>query len=307
MELRQLRQFAAVADHLHFGRAAQALSMAQPPLSRAIRSLEQELGVALFERDKKRVALADAGAALLPEVKALLAGVERLARTARSAAEGERGELTLAFVSIVDYSFLPRLLRRFAQAWPGIRLVLREATTDVQLQALARAEIDVGILLGPLTEKGGAGPAAHWLEYRRVQTEALVLALPASHPRLKVKGLVALRDFAQEPFLGFPRHVAPRLHDAVIATCAEAGFSPRISQEAIQMQTIISLVSAGMGVALVPASLMTLKRPGVVYRGLGGGKASAVEIGMAWRRDNPSGALRRFVAQAQVGAASKAS
>ena len=295
MDLRRLTQFVAVAETLHFGRAAERLSMAQPPLSRAIRILEEELGVALFERNKKRVLLSDAGRALLPEAKALLAGADRLTRTARSAAGGERGELTLAFVSIVDYSFLPRLLRRFTQTYPGIRVALREATTDVQLQALARAEIDAGIVLGPLVDAPVGGVAAEILVYQRLQAEALVLALPDSHARSKVAGPVALSGFAGEAFISFPRQIAPRLHDAIIGACGAAGFSPRIVQEAIQMQTIISLVSAGMGVALVPESLMSLKRPGVVYRKLRGKRSMALELGLAWRRDNPSAALQRFV------------
>ena len=278
--------------------------MAQPPLSRAIRSLEEELGVALFERNKKRVLLSDAGRALLPEAKALLAGADRLTRTARSAAGGERGELTLAFVSIVDYSFLPRLLRRFTQTYPGIRVALREATTDVQLQALARAEIDAGILLGPLVDApvGGialetqaAAKGSASMLYQRLQAEALVLALPDSHPRSKVTGPAALSGFAGQAFISFPRQIAPRLHDAIIGACGESGFFPRIVQEAIQMQTIISLVSAGMGVALVPESLMSLKRSGVVYRKLRGKRTIALELGLAWRRDNPSAALQRFV------------
>jgi DNA-binding transcriptional LysR family regulator len=298
MDLRRLTQFVAVAETLHFGRAAERLSMAQPPLSRAIRSLEEELGVALFERNKKRVVLSDAGHALLPDAKALLAAADGLARTARSAAEGERGSLTLAFVSIVDYSFLPRLLRRFTQTYPGIRVALREATSDVQLQALARSEIDAGILLGPLVDAAVAGMTPETFAYQRLQTEALVLALPDTHPRAKSSAPVALRGLSSEAFISFPRQIAPRLHDAIIGACSEAGFSPRIVQEAIQMQTIISLVSAGMGVALVPESLMSLKRPGVVYRKLRGKRTAALELGLAWRRDNPAGALRRFVALA---------
>ena len=302
MDLRRLTQFVAVAETLHFGRAAERLAMAQPPLSRAIRNLEEELGVALFERNKKRVLLSDAGRALLPEAKALLAGADRLTRTARGAAGGERGELALAFVSIVDYSFLPRLLRSFTQSYPGIRVSLREATTDVQLHALARAEIDVGILLGPLVDAASGSNGLESLVYQRLQAEALVLALPASHVRVtnsKAGGApVALRGFASEAFISFPRQIAPRLHDAIIGACGEAGFSPRIVQEAIQMQTIISLVSAGMGVALVPESLMSLKRPGVVYRKLRGKRTMALELGLAWRRDNPSAALQRFVSLA---------
>ena len=301
MDLRQLRQFVAVAEHLHFGRAAQALAMAQPPLSRAIQLLETELGVPLFERSQRKVSLTDAGRGLLPEARLVLAAAGRLAGSARSAAAGDQGELALAFVSIVDYSFLPELLRRFSSRFPGVRMNLREATTDVQIADLRAGRSDAGILLGPLGEEAAisgaraAGTAA--LAYRPLASESLVLALPANHPRAARGAALALAGFALEPFICSPRQVAPRLYDAIIGGCALAGFSPRIVQEAIQMQTIISLVSAGMGVALVPESIISLKRRGVVYRRLRGARP-VLEIGLAWRQDNPSAVLKRFVALA---------
>lgn len=292
MDLRQLRQFVAVADGLHFGRAAQALAMAQPPLSRAIKALEQELGVMLFERNKRRVLLSDAGCTLLPEAKALLAAAARLVESAHSAAGGESGELRLAFVSIVDYSFMPELLRRYTARFPRVRVTLREATTDVQIEHIRAGSMDAGLLLGPLPSD-----AADLLDYRELRCESLVLALPATHPRAASAAPVALKGLAGEPFICIPRQVAPRLYDAIIGSCAEAGFSPRIVQEAIQMQTIISLVSAGMGVALVPESIVSLRRTGVAYRRLRASKV-ALEIGVAWRRDNPSAVVSRFVALA---------
>ena len=297
MDLRQLRQFVAVAEHLHFGRAALALAMAQPPLSRAISTFEDELGVPLFERSRRRVALTDAGRALLPEARTLLAGAARLADTARAAAAGAQGEIALSFVSIVDYSFLPGLLRRFLGAYPGVRVRLQEATTDVQLERLAARQVDAGILLGPPGDTLRAAGGTVALEYRALREEALVLALPATHARARTGTGLALERFAAEPFISIPRLVAPRLYDAIIGACARAGFSPRIVQEAIQMQTIISLVSAGMGVALVPESIVSLKRPGVAYRRLQGARP-VLEIGLAWRRDNPSAVLQRFVALA---------
>ena len=298
MDLRRLARFVAVAESLHFGKAAAALSMAQPPLSRAIRSLEEELGVALFERNKKRVLLSDAGRAMLPEARAVLVAAKRLAESARHAADGLRGELALAFVTIVDYSFLPQLLRRFTTALPGVRVNLHEATTDVQLAWLGQAKVDAGILLGPLVDAASSGKATESLVYQRLQAEALVLALPESHPLADAATPVALARFADQAFISFPRQAAPRLHDAITGACSGAGFSQRVVQEAIQMQTIISLVSAGMGVALVPESLTSLQRPGVVYRKLRGRRKAALEIGLAWRRDNASAVLKRFVALA---------
>lgn len=301
MDLRQLRQFVAVAEHLHFGRAAQALSMAQPPLSRTISALERELGVALFERSKRKVLLTGAGRALWPEAKSVLAAAARLADTARGAAAGEQGELALSFVSIVDYSFLPDLLRRFTRRYPGVRVDLREATTDVQLAELRAGRGDCGILLGPVVvdehDRVGAVQIGAGLAYRALLSESMVLALPAAHVRAGQGAPIALKTVAGEAFICSPRHVAPRLYDAIIGACAAAGFSPRIVQEAIQMQTIISLVSAGMGVALVPESIMSLKRPGVIYRRVRGARP-LLEIGLAWRDDNPSAVLGNFVALA---------
>ena len=296
MDLRQLRQFVAVADALHFGRAAQALAMAQPPLSRAILALERELGVPLFIRSKRRVALADAGRALLPEARAMLAAAQRLPDMARSAAAGESGELSLAFVSIVDYSFLPDLLRRFTARHPAVRVHLREATTDVQVAELRAGRADAGILLGPLQETAQDARGTR-LAYLPLVIEALVLALPESHPQARSGRAVPLATVAHDKFVASPRHVAPRLSDAIIGACADAGFSPHIVQEAIQMQTIISLVSAGMGVALVPESIMSLQRPGVTYRRLRSTRA-LLEIGLAWRDGNTLASLGRFVALA---------
>jgi DNA-binding transcriptional LysR family regulator len=301
MELRQLRQFIAVAEHLHFGRAAQALSMAQPPLSRAIRGFEDELGVELFHRVNRKVALSEAGRALLPDARAVLAAAGRLPEKARNAASGEEGELALQFVSIVDYSFLPDLLRRHAQRFPAVRIGLKEATTDVQIADLRAGRADAGILLGPIGEgtgDGGSGSAgAVPLAYQRLATEVMVLALPAHHPQAGAGGPASLAAFAGDSYICSPRHVGPRLYDAIIASCGKAGFSPRIVQEAIQMQTIISLVSAGIGIALVPEPIMSLKRQGVVYRRLRGAKP-ALEIGIAFRRDDRSAVLRRFIALA---------
>ncbi len=293
-DLHKLNCFVAVAKTLNFGQAARALALSQPPLTRHIKALEAELGAELFHRTKRSVRLTDAGAALLPDAEAILQAVARLPATARAARAGETGRLSIAFVSIVDYSFLPGLLRNFAAAYPQVRVHLREATTDVQLKWLASGEIDLGIVLGPLVDAASGGKAPETLVYQRLQAESLVLALPDTHRMARVSMPVSLAQFAREAFISFPRHAAPTLHDAVTGACAQAGFSQHVVQEAIQMQTIISLVSAGMGVALVPESLMSLQRPGVVYRKLRGGKKDALELGIVWRRDNTPAALKSF-------------
>lgn len=299
--LKRLNAFVTLAEELHFGHAAARLNLTQPPLTLAIKELELEMGAQLFERTKRSVRLTAAGAALLPEARALLAQAERLPGVAQAAAAGIAGELRLAFVSIVDYSFLPDLLREYARAYPGVRVQLREATTDVQLADLLERRIDVGILLGPIADTLPRNADNGQLVYRRLVVENLAIALPENHPKAAGTGPLALAGLAQEPLVCIPRQVAPRLYDAILGACAAAGFSPRIAQEAIQMQTIISLVAAGIGMALVPESIMGLRRPGVRYRKLravGGkyaGARPALEVGLAWRRDHLPPVLERFI------------
>ncbi len=259
VELRPLRQFVAVAEELHFGRAAQRLHMTQPPLTQAIQQLEAGLGVRLFERTRRTVALTPAGHALLLHARRLLASAEELPRLVQAAAEGFSGQLRLAFVSSIAYGPLPGWLRGFREAHPEVQLQLREATLDVQLEAFAADEIDAGFVL----HAPGAAPAgfAAWTALQ----EPLVLALPEGHPAAEARA-PRLRELLAEPLVIFPRAISPSLFDAVLAFYRSQDASPRIAQEAIQMQTIVNLVSVGMGAAWVPLSVTRLQRPGVVYR-----------------------------------------
>ena len=295
LELRQLRYFLAVAEELHFGRAAARLHMTQPPLSQTIQALEASLGTPLFARTNRSVALTPAGLALLPEARRLLQQAEGLPALARRAAAGETGRLALAFVSTADYSVLPQLLRRFREAYPAVDIELREATSDVQQDDLLEHRIDAGLLIPPLSDK-----ALSELHYRRVLAEPLVAALPENLQvgragRSKNEGgALRLEQLRGQPLIIFPRHIAPGLHDAILACFHDAGIAPKIAQEAIQMQTIVGLVSAGMGIALVPQSVSNLRRPGVQYRPLAG-KVPTVETGLAWRRDNVQPVLQAFL------------
>ncbi len=289
LELRQLRYFVAVAEELHFGRAALRLHMTQPPLSQTIQALESALGTALFARTNRSVALTPAGHALLPEARRLLLQAEGLPALARRAAAGETGRLALAFVSTADYSVLPALLRQFREAYPAVAIELREATSDVQQEDLLEGRIDAGLLIPPLSDK-----SADALHYRPVLAEPLVAALPQGLPVARGKSPLQLGRLRDQPLIVFPRHIAPGLHDAIMAAFHDAGVTPRIAQEAIQMQTIVGLVSAGMGIALVPQSVSNLRRPGVEYRALAG-KVPVVETGLAWRRDNAQPVLQAFV------------
>ncbi len=292
IELRLWRQFLAVAEELHFGRAALRLHMTQPPLTQAIAQLERLLGLRLFDRTKRSVALTPAGAALVPEVRDLLARAQALPARARAAAGGEVGRLRLAFVSTVGFALLPQWVRAFRQRYPQVQLELIEATGDVQLQLLARGEIDAGFML----HSPGFAPAG--LERALIASEPLVVALPEQHPLATAQKLPLARVLA-EPLVIFPRRIVPSLYDAIFAMYHAASRSPQVAQEAIQMQTIVNLVSAGLGLAWVPASVRQFQRPGVVYREVAGGKGREVpgcETSLVWVATNRGPALERFIA-----------
>ncbi|KVU04506.1 LysR family transcriptional regulator [Burkholderia ubonensis] len=290
-DLRQWRYFMTVAEERHFGRAAARLSMTQPPLSQAIRALEDLLGVALFVRTKRSVALTAVGAALLPDVRKLLEAADALPPRAQSLARGETGSLALAFVSTADYGLLPSLLRAFGARYPQVRLQLEEATSDVQIEELAAGRIDAGLIIPPVPPRHAAE-----LSYLPVVREPLVLAMPAAAAPADAPedAPVRLADVAALPLVIFPRRLAPGFYDIITGCYGAAGATPRIGQEAIQMQTIVSLVSAGMGVALVPQSLRNLRRTGVVYRPLADG-APVVETGLVWRTGDVSPVLAGFI------------
>ncbi|WP_309678375.1 LysR family transcriptional regulator [Polaromonas sp.] len=291
IELRLWRQFLAVADALHFGRAAQRLNMTQPPLTQAIAQLEALLGLKLFDRTKRSVQLTVAGAALVPEARDLLARAQALPLVARASADGQAGRLRLAFVSTVGFDLLPRWVRAFREQYPKVQLELIEATGDVQLQALERGEIDAGFMLH---SPGFAPPG---LACRRLARDPLVLALP-EQSGLAGNTPLTLKDLLDQPLVIFPRRIVPSLYDAIFAMYHASGQLPRVAQEAIQMQTIVNLVSAGLGVAWVPDSVRQFQRPGVVYRTVKGRKGQAVpgcETSLVWA-GAASPALERFMA-----------
>lgn len=292
-ELRQLRHFVTVAEELHFGRAARRLHMTQPPLSQSIANLEELFGAPLFVRNRRMVGLTAAGVALLPEARRILEEAAALPELVRRAASGEAGRLALSFVSTAGLGMLPDVLRRYRAAYPAVRLVLQEATSDVQFEELLSGRIDAGFVIP--SQPGVPGAIADGaLDYRKMVDEPLVLCAPSGLAALAPPGPVRLRDLPPLPLVIFPRAVAPSLHDAILAAFRAAGVPPTIGQEAIQMQTIVSLVSGGMGLALVPQSVSNLMRPGVEYRALID-PAPLAETGLAWRRDNDSPVLKGFL------------
>jgi DNA-binding transcriptional LysR family regulator len=288
-DLRQLRQFIAVAEHLHFGRAAAALHISQPPLSRSIQDLEAKLGARLLERSRRKVELTEAGSWYLEEARQVIARLELASRAVAARAAGGTGTLRIGFVTIADYSVLPGLLSRFKAANPGVSLALRELVTETQLEALAAGDLDLGFVLPPLPAKDIDSVVAN--------REPLVVALPARHTLARERGPIAVRSLADEAFVMVPAALARGLSDVVLGLCARAGFAPRVAQEAVQMQTVVSLVSSGLGVAIVPASLLNLRRKGVVYRPVRD-PHPRIELRLAWRRNARSAALKQFVALA---------
>jgi DNA-binding transcriptional LysR family regulator len=290
-DLWQLRYFVAVAEQLHFGRAAAALHISQPPLSRAIRALESRLGVVLFARSRRRVELTPEGTRLLDEARRVLGQLERTVQEVRGMARGEEGRLRIGFVSLADYGVLPHFLKTFKAARPRIALALREMLSPEQAAALVAGELDFGFLLPPVS-------GAEALEHLVVQRERFVAALPANHRLAKVKGRLAVSALAGEPFVMVPRDIAPGLYDIVTGLAARAGISFNVAQEAIQMQTVVSLVSSGLGAAIVPGSIANLGRRGVVYRELAD-RHPKLDLWLAWPRAGLGTAARDFLALAR--------
>ncbi len=285
MELRHLRYFVTLAEELHFGRAAKRLHIAQPPLSQQIQQLEAELGFELFLRTKRKVELTTAGEVFLNQVQQILKQLEQAVQLGRQTSRGLRGQIIVGFVSSAAYNVLPAILRTFRASVPDVNLELRELTTDQQLQWLQDGRIDVGFVRPPVEED--------CFGWEIIFRESLVVALPKTHALVN-QPRVSLRSLAGEPFIFFPRALACGLYDAIISLCLQADFSPVVAQEATQMQTIVSLVAAEMGVAIVPESLQNLQRTGVVYKALQE-TTPQVALAMVWRRHHTCATVQRFL------------
>ena len=284
MELRHLRYFLAVAEELHFGRAASRLGIAQPPLSQQIRKLETELGVALFNRTKRRVDLTPAGQAFLEEVRQVLAQADRAVRTAQRAGRGEIGHLAIGFVPSADLDLLPRVLRAWRARFPHVEIELHTLLPTEQVEGLREGRINVGFVRMPVDDGG--------LVVEAIQREPLVVVLYRTH-RLAQARRVRLADLAPDTMIVFPRHIAPGYYDVLISACRLAGFTPQVLHPG-SMQTNLALVSAGLGVTLLPASIRNLRRSGVVYRALAP-PVPQVEMAVAYRRDEGSAVVPAFL------------
>jgi DNA-binding transcriptional LysR family regulator len=256
LDLRQLHCFVTVAETLHFGRAAARLHMSQPPLSRHIAALEQELGVTLFERTSRRVTLTAAGGQLLRDAHLLLATLEEMPGRARAASRGVTGEVKLGFTMYAANTVLPGLVRQFREQYPAVEIVLREKLPHELGAELLDNKLDVGI-----TIQGETGPG---LETRRVWQEPLCAAIPASHP-CSGAAMLRLAELREDAFILVSRSTTHVLHDTVLNSCRAAGFEPNVILETHLQQTIVSLVAEGLAVALVPDSMRRVRIDGLVY------------------------------------------
>jgi DNA-binding transcriptional LysR family regulator len=286
IDLRRLYYFVVVAEELHFTRAAERLHIAQPPLSYHIQQLEHELDVQLFTRTRHHVQLTEAGRTLLSEAYRLFSQVEQMVRVVQRIGHGEVGLLTLGFVPSASNNILPAILRLFRERYPEVRLLLKEQNPDQMIRGLEELRLDVGFLYLPCESSA--------LEKRAVSREPLIAVLPQNHP-LAVRAEIALSELAEDFFVLPPRYAAvPGLLSHIMESCLKAGFVPKVAQEAWLMQTIIGLVAANIGVALVPASVQHLHRTGVTYKPLQGSSVH-VEMGMIWRREETLPTLQLFL------------
>ena len=292
MDLRQLRQFVAVAEERSFRGAAERLHVSQPPLSVAVQRLEAEVGVLLIDRSRHHVRLTVAGQAFLREARRTLAHAQTSIEIAQRTAAGKLGTLRLSFVPSAALGVLPRLLRAFRQDYPDVKLMLSADTTAQQMASLLSGNTDVGIVVPPLHDAGD-------FRIEPFNDQKLVLAVPSSH-RLGSQKRVQLRTLAAEPFIGFPFREGPGFESIVMAACRESGFVPNFVQAASEMQTILALVSSGLGVALVPQAMQSVAMENVTYVQVRrGNSAVKYSLGLAFRPSNPNPSLAAFVSAAQ--------
>lgn len=286
--LEQIRGFVAVAEELHFGRAAERLQMTQPPLSRQIQKLERTVGARLLDRDQRSVSLTPAGAAFLIDARRMLTTADTALERARRVEEGATGTVRLAFTAGSALGVLPAILEVAAQALPDVHLDLVEMVTADQVTQLSDGSIDVGLARPPF--EGDA------LDSRLIQREELVLAVPSSHRWADRVRPVALNELVGEPLIMYSAEPARYFHDLVVGLLPAGA---RVVHTVTQVLTMLSLVAAGRGIALVPASSRRMRLDGVAYLEIDGVGAQPVELHLLWATDNPNPAAHALLARAQ--------
>lgn len=290
MELRHVRYFLAVAEERHFTRAAAKVGIGQPPLSQQIKDLEREVGTALFHRLAHGAELTEAGKAFLAGVKEMPLAAERATMAARRAARGETGLLRVGFTSSAVFDVVvPSTIRAFRRVYPDIDLTLEEVNTAPLIARLREGALDAAFL------RPGAADTGE-LQLRRLSEEPMVVALPKRH-HAAASDPVDLALLKDDPFLLFPRDIAPTLYDTITGACRKAGFEPIIGQFVPHMASIVNLVAAELGVSIVPASLMQMRVTGIVYRQIAG-QSPTTRLALAFRRGETSPVVRNFIARA---------
>ncbi|WP_257211593.1 LysR family transcriptional regulator [Sphingobium sp. IP1] len=285
-EMSQLRCFVAVAEHLHFGQAAQHLNMTQPPLSRQIQLLEREVGVPLLERNSRAVRLTPAGRVFLPEAQRILRLSESAMRWTQRVWRGEAGTLRIGFTAASGYGMLPDLMLKLKALMPDVDIVLREMVSAAQIEALNSGILDIGFIRPPVDTRRFA--------FREYLSEPLIAALPAGH-RLLEKSDIALADLDEQPFIMYSPDAARYFHDILTALFDQAQIAPRIAHQVGQMHSMLALVDAGFGMALVPEVAARLRFPNVVFRPMPSITEWPAKLNLIWRPDNENPALARFV------------
>lgn len=285
-ELSQVRCFVAVAEELHFGRAAGRLNMTQPPLSRQVQLLEHSLGAQLLVRTSRVVKLTPAGRTFLAEARRMLRIAENAQTSARRVAQGNAGTVAIGFTAGAGYAFLPKLIMRCREVLPEVDLVLKEMVSSDQLEALSSGQLDVGLMRPPIQRPE--------FQARCVLREPLVAAVASNHA-LARKSRVKLADFAGQPFVMYSPHEARFFYDVVAATFNQAGVAPRYVQYMSQIHSILALVKSGLGSAIVPEAAASLHFDGVTLRPLSPKETRPVELFVAWRSRNDNPVLPRFL------------
>lgn len=291
MELRHLRYFVMVAEEKHFTRAAARLHMQQPPLSQQIRALETELGFDLFKRHPKGVDLTSGGAVFLEEARAILARVQDGARRAARVATGVEGTLSIGFTSsAAAHPLIPRIIRAYRERYPAVSIALAEGNAGRLTERASVGELEVGILRAPVGRPDG-------IEYHRLLVEELLWVLPVGHPTLDgSESSIDIQAVRNEPFILVRRPGAPGMYANLLHACQSAGFEPRVAFEVERMLTNVSLVAAGEGISVVPASMRDIHRDSVVYRRISGARPRLVApLTLVCRQFNQSPALQNFI------------
>lgn len=291
MELRRIQYFVAVAEEAHFGRAAERLRMAQPPLSQQIKALEAEMGVELFHRTTRKVELTAAGERFLQRARDILASVDDAVAEAAQVADGMLGRIAIGFTGSATYDLLPSLVRVLRADLPGIELDIHgEMLTPDQVAALIDGSLDLGLLRPPVRSTA--------IEVQVLRREPLIAVLPAHHA-LAAGDRVRLSDLRDDPFITYPSHNRSVVYEAVVDACQRAGFVPRNAHEVAETSTLVSFVAAGLGVALVPASVQHLRITGATYLPLAG-TTLEVELALATRAGESSPLVARVRDRAEA-------